>query len=144
MKFKKFAILVFTLSIIAITQIHATQDSDYYYKKANQMLISGDFNNAKVNYEAAISANPKFTEAYVGLGMVLKELGDNEGAYQSTVKALAIDPDYSQAYYNEGLILENLNKKQEAIRAYEKFLKEVPGAERFTDARQRIYKLKNK
>jgi tetratricopeptide (TPR) repeat protein len=144
MKFKKFILLTLTLFIISITQIDATQDADYYYKEANQMLISGDFKKAKTDYELAIAKNPDFTEAYIGLGMALKELGQNEEAYNATKKALEVDPNYNQAYYNLGLILEKSNKKQEAIKAYEKFIKEVPGAERFTDARQRIYKLKSK
>lgn len=144
MKFKKFIFLTITLVILSATQIYATQDAGYYYKEANQMLISGEFEKAKIDYELAISKKTDYTEAYVGLGMVLKELNRNDEAYNATKKALEINPDYSQAYYNLGLILENLNRKQEAIKAYEKFLKEVPGAERFTDARQRIYKLKTK
>jgi len=74
--------------------------------------------------------------------MAYKESGKYKEAYEATLKAIELKPNYYQAYYNLGLILEKQGKYDEAIKAYEKFLNEVPGAERFTDARQRIMKLK--
>jgi tetratricopeptide (TPR) repeat protein len=117
-------------------------DYKYFYSKANSMLVSGDFEQALTLYSKAIQKNPDSSDAYLGLGIAYKELGRNQEAYNATRMALNLKPSYYQAYYNLGIILENMGKSEEAVDAYEKFLKEVPGAERFSDAKQRIIKLK--
>lgn len=119
-----------------------SQTSDDYYIKGNTLLISGDYDNAINMYDRSISLNPKSYDAYMGLGMAYKAKGLYGEAYKATASAISIKPDYYQAYYNLGLILEKLNKPNAAIRAYEKFLKEVPGADRFTDVKQRLSSLK--
>lgn len=144
MRIKNLILLVITSIILLTSQTYAQNNAEFYYKEANKMLISGQFEQAKEKYCEAIKKKPDYAEAYMGLGMAHKELGNYDEAYKATQEALNINPEYYQAYYNLGLILENQNKNQEAIKAYEKFLKEVPGSERFTDAKQRIYKLKNK
>jgi len=112
------------------------------YSKANSMLVSGNYNNAVNYYNVVIKQNPKFYEAYIGLGMAYKELGMYQEAYDTTMRAIILKPSYYQTYYNLGIILESMGKKEEAISAYEKFLKEIPGADRFSDAKQRIIQLK--
>jgi len=143
MKKKIFTIIVIFITALAFNPAFS-QDAQNYFNKANEMLVSGNFEESVALYNQAIQKNPKFAEAYLGLGIAYKEQEKYQSAYDATLKAIKIRPSYYQAYYNLALICEKLNKDDEAIDAYEKFLKEVPGAERFSDARQRILKLKNK
>jgi len=142
-KYILFAVLIITM-ILLLFKPTFSQNADEYFNKANSMLVSGDFQQAINFYNLAIKQNPNFSEAYLGLGMAYKELGKYNDAYAATQKAIELKPNYYQAYYNLGLILEKQGKNDEAIKSYEKFLDEVPGAERFTDAKQRIIRLKKK
>ncbi|MFH0702611.1 MAG: tetratricopeptide repeat protein [bacterium] len=131
-------IIFVLLSQLAFSQ----QDSNDYFIKANSYLVSGKFEEAANFYKFAIQQKPVFPEAYLGLGMAYKESEKYQEAYEATYKAIKLKPSYYQAYYNLGLILEKQNKIDEAIEAYEKFLKEIKGADRFSDAKQRILRLK--
>lgn len=134
--------LLIILSLFLFFKPVLSQNDNNYYSKANSMLVSGNFEAAIDNYNKVIQRNPNSADAYLGLGMAYKELGQYDEAYKATSKAIQLKPSYYQAYYNLGLILEMQGKKQEAIQAYEKFLDEVPGAEKFSDAKMRISKLK--
>jgi len=140
---KRIFISIFSIGFFLLLFVPVfSQGINDYFTKANYMLISGNLNEAVNYYNLAIQQNPKFPEAYMGLGMAYKELGRYQEAYLATSKAIKLRPDYFQAYYNLGLILEKQNNCEDAIKAYDKFLKEVPAADRFSDVKQKIMQLK--
>ena len=94
------------------------------------------------NYNKIIKEDKDFFEAYIGLSIAYREIGQLEKAIEAVDYALKLKPDYYQAYYNKGLILERQNKCSDALDAYEKFLKNTKGADRFSDVKQRISKIK--
>lgn len=136
-----FIVTLLALLVLLLKPVFS-QDADDYFNRGNSMLVAGKFDKAVQLYNAAITQNQDYAEAYVGLGMAYKESGKYQEAYKATIQALKIKPGYYQAYYNLGIILEKQNRLKEAIDAYDKFLDEVPGAERFSDAKQRIARLK--
>jgi tetratricopeptide (TPR) repeat protein len=138
------SIVVLSFSFIIISDLGICQTAEDYYYKANVSLTSGKMSEAVGFYNQAVLANPDFFEAYIGLSIAYREIGNYDRAYDSIQKVFDLKPTYYQAYYNLGLILEKQGKFLEAINAYEKFLDQVPGASKFTDARLRITKLKNK
>lgn len=136
-------IISLTILCLILTIVPAiSKNAKSYFNEANTMLISGKFERAANLYNLALTDNPEYSEAYLGLGMAYKELNKYDEAYAAITKAIKLKPDYYPAYYNLGLILEKQEKYDLAIESYEKFLKEVPGAERFSDAKQRILKIK--
>ena len=139
---KYFLAGLFLIAIIFGTRAAYSQDPEYYYFKGNSCLTSGKMSEAISYYNQAINYSSGFFEAYIGLSIAYKELGNYDKALEAIQYAIKLKPDYYQAYYNLGLILEKQNKPQEAIKAYEKFLKGVSGASKFSDAKQRILKLK--
>lgn len=143
MKMKKYFIagLIFTAIMFAAKTAYS-QDPEYYYLKGNTCLTSGKMSEAIKYYNQAINYSSSFFEAYIGLSIAYRESGNYDKAFESIQYAINLKPDYYQAYYNLGLVLEKQNKPAEAIKAYEKFLKGVPGASKFSDAKQRILKLK--
>lgn len=139
---KYFLAGLFFIAIILSTRAAYSQDPEYYYLKGNSCLTDGKMPEAVKYYNQAISYSSGFFEAYMGLSIAYKEMGDYDKAFDAIQHAISLYPNYYQAYYNLGLILEKQNKKEEAIKAYEKFLKGLPGATKFSDAKQRILKLK--
>ncbi len=139
---------VFYLVIIKIFFIIMTllpcfaNNARLFFYQANENLISGNFTQAINLYQQAIEKKPDYTDAYLGLGIAYKEIGDYPSALNSTNKVLELNPKYYQAYYNLALILEKQGQNRKAINSFEIFLEKVPGAERFTDVNQRILRLK--
>ncbi len=127
--------------MIAFFPSYANNARLFFYQ-ANENLISGNFIQAINLYQKAIDKKPDYTDAYLGLGIAYKEIGDYPSALDSTNKVLELNPKYYQAYYNLALILEKQGQNQEAINSFEIFLRKVPGADRFTDVNQRILRLK--
>ena len=142
-KSKKYFIAGLCFSaIILFAGIAKSQNAEDFYQKANLSLTSGKMTEAVKFYNQSISCDENYFEAYLGLSIAYRELKQYDKALESINTAINLNPEYFQAYYNLGLILEQQNKNIEAIKAYEKFLKGVPGAAKFSDAKQRIFKLK--
>ncbi len=141
---KKYFLIVSYLLILTLciqSPSHPENAEEYYYK-ANLSLTSGQIAEAVSFYKKAAEKKENFFEAYLGLSIAYRELGEYDKAHQAILKVLEIRPDYYQVYYNLGLILEKQQKYTEALEAYEQFLEKVPGASRFTDTKRRISKIK--
>lgn len=65
--------------------------------------------------ERAIGIDPKYVNAYVGLGFSLTKLGRNEEAEAPLRKAVALDPENSYAKRNLAAVLGRMGKMQEAL-----------------------------
>lgn len=141
---KKKLILIISLAALAMlpSALCWSQTAEDYYYKANMNLTSGNIAESVSLYKMAAEKKPGFFEAYLGLSIAYREMGNYEEAHKAILKVLEIKPDYYQVYYNLGLILEKQGNKQQAIKAYERFLDKVPGASSFTDVKQRIARLK--
>lgn len=137
-------ILAFSLIALVLLGVAPSysENAEEYYYKANLSLTSGRMHEAVTLYRMATDKKPNFFEAYLGLSIAYRELGEYDKAHDSIIKVLQINPDYNQVYYNLGLILEKQGNYSEAVKAYETFLARVPGAARFTDVKQRIQNLK--
>lgn len=142
-RFLNILALCLILSVLLVIQPVHSQKAELYYYKANLSLTSGQFNEAVYLYKEAIIKKADFFEAYLGLSIAYRELGQYDKAHDAIIKVLELKPDYYQVYYNLGLILEKQGREKEAIKAYKEFLDQVPGAARFTDVKQRIQRLKD-
>lgn len=82
---------------------------------------------ARQAYELAIAADPAFVDAYVNLGSLLHEAGEQtqaERVYRDAIDAGGgSDP---VLLYNLGVLLDDLDRKQEAMEAYEAALRGDP------------------
>ena len=70
----------------------------------------GNLRKAAINYEQAISINPKFVFAHNNLGNVLKDLGKFDEALLKYQHSIKLDPNYAEAYYNQGLVYKKIHK----------------------------------
>ncbi len=135
-------VIINAIFAIALLLPGYASNARLFFYQANENLISGNFVQAITLYQQAIDKKPDYTDAYLGLGIAYKEVGDYPNALDSTNKVLELNPKYYQAYYNLALILEKQGLNQEAINSFEIFLEKVPGADRFTDVNQRILRLR--
>ena len=83
-------------------------------------------------------------EAHIGLGIVLNELGETDGAVKEYRIGILQDMETEPVlYFQLGEILEKAERKKEAIEAYSKYLKLDPEGELAGAAESIIQQLKN-
>lgn len=91
------------------------------------LYATGDLNEAKKQYEVAISIKGDDVVLRNNLGNVLRDKGDHSGAISEYEQAIKIDPRNQNAYINLGsLQTYTLNKPQDGITTYKKAIKAMP------------------
>ncbi len=71
---------------------------------------------AAPHFRAAIAVNPKYKEAFFGLGKAELAMDQPANSIDPLRKAIALDPDYFQAHYSLGTALRKLGRPGEAAR----------------------------
>ena len=92
--------------------------------------IAYDFKNipkeARRRYERAISVDPNFAPAYVGLALNLYKDEKVTDAVKNLKKAIELDPSGAEAYYNLAQIYHSQGVKDEAISNYKSAIQLSP------------------
>ena len=83
-------------------------------------------NKAMLNYDQAIALDPRWTDAYVGRGIVKDLLGKPTGAIADLEMALKIDPENNDALYYMANSLGRAQRYDEAFSTYSKLNKLEP------------------
>ena len=89
---------------------------------ANQLVESGDYDNALTAFQEILQENPKLPEAWVGVGHVQalkQDWTQSESAYSN---ATNLDSNNFEAQFGRGKALQVLNQLVDAIRAYHRAL----------------------
>ncbi len=83
---------------------------------------AGDCEGGDAAFDQALEIDPRYVNAWNGLGNALNELGRNSEAIAAFDKALEIDPKYHNAWNGLGNALNGLGRYSEAIAAFDKAL----------------------
>jgi cytochrome c-type biogenesis protein CcmH/NrfG len=95
-------------------------------------------------YNRYLTLQPDNPDVRTDLGIMLRRLGDFDGAIEEFQKAARSDPKHSNCRYHLGIILlHDKRDVKEAIRAWEDFLKVAPEGERVRRVRVQMERLKN-
>ena len=87
------------------------------------------------HFQKAVALNPRYQEAYFGLGMALRAVGQREQAIESFRKAVALRPDYFVAQNALGLTYMELCRFKEAVPHFEQAVATRPAyAEPYVNA----------
>lgn len=96
------------------------------FKEAIEKFEKKDFKKAKKLYEEIIKKQENSAEAYCGLGVVTKAMGDVEKSIPYYIKAIELNPKYILTYNNLGNAYKALNQYNKSIDAYISGLKINP------------------
>jgi len=95
-------------------------------RQAEQLMETGDKEEAIALYEQIISLDPNCVQARINFGFLKQEKGELEAAIPHYREALAIDPNIPQTAYNLAKIFEEQGQVEEAIAHYEQALVAQP------------------
>ena len=90
-------------------------------------LAAGDLSTAEARLAVAIEYNPRFTEAWVNLGLVELRRGNLELAHHHLSRARDLNEDLPTPHHALGLLAETRGRDQEAEEHYRAALKVDPG-----------------
>jgi len=79
-------------------------------------------------FKKAIEIDPEFSQAYHGLGMAYRLIGNIEGAIYCWEKAAELNPDWPQIYYYLGLAQMEKSEFQKALSLFRKYLERAGSA----------------
>jgi len=106
------------------TEIIMSDEKDLTLKEAFDLAIHDHQNNnlqgAQSYYQKVLKIDPNHSQALNNIGVIFKELGENQKAKECYEKAITINPNYAAAHYNLGSIFKNLGENQKAKECYEK------------------------
>ncbi len=81
-------------------------------------LAAGDLQTAEARLGLAIEYSPKFTEAWVNLGLVELTRGELKMARKDLSRARSLNPDLPTPHHALGLLEEKLARKKQAMASY--------------------------
>ncbi|XP_030383058.1 small glutamine-rich tetratricopeptide repeat-containing protein beta [Scaptodrosophila lebanonensis] len=94
--------------------------------EGNRLMKDGKYNEALLQYNRAITFDPKNPIFYCNRAAAHIRLGDNERAVTDCKSALLYNTNYSKAYCRLGVAYSNLGKYNEAEQAYAKAIELEP------------------
>ncbi|OOG39085.1 tetratricopeptide repeat protein [Polaromonas sp. A23] len=100
-----------------------------FKKQGDKHLNLDELDEAVACYSQAVSINPEFVEAYLGLGFALTGQLHHEQAAAALDKALSIDPAIADAHYMLGTIAKARDDQPGAIRHFTRALELKPDFE---------------
>jgi Flp pilus assembly protein TadD len=101
-------------------------------------LADGDLSTAEARIALALEYNPRFTEAWVNLGLVELQRGNFERALHDLVKARDLNPNLPAPHHALGLLADRQGHATEAESLYRAALEVDPG---FAPARANLGRL---
>jgi tetratricopeptide (TPR) repeat protein len=111
---------------LKVDLVRTNDKAELTFQQAEDM-VSSDRQKAIELYRQAISLNPKYAEAYVGLARALLESGDTEEALEAISKAKRIRPTYPEASAVEGRVHKAEGNQQKAVASFLRAIREGKG-----------------
>lgn len=118
--------LSFCASNQASMQRQMQKDPQYNYRKGTDYLNVSNIDQALVYFNKCLELDPKFLQAWNGIGLARSMKGDLKGSAEAFNKCLAIDPHYADAHNNLGMVYQVMKQWDKAETEYRSALAE-PG-----------------
>jgi type IV pilus assembly protein PilF len=92
-----------------------------------EALAAGDLTTAEARVQVALEYNPRFTEAWVNLGLIELKRGNFDAARKHLKRARDLNPDLPAPHHALGLVADEQGAHLEAEKHYREALKVDPG-----------------
>ncbi len=117
--------LTFFLLMLAL-QIHAQTPAENHHKLGLIKMNAGHFQEAIMDYNAALRLNPALWQAYIDRSKSKLALSESNAAMNDIEKALGLNKNSPEAYFNRAKIFNSLLQYDKAIADFDYALKIKP------------------
>ena len=104
------------------------QFANFHLDVGNRSYREGAFDEAIGHFKKAVALRPDIPDAYNGLGIAYRKLGENDSAFYYYHKTLALDSTSIYAYINLGNLADDMGDAEQAITWYKKALTLEPNS----------------
>ena len=121
-------ILCIALALMFCGQVSAQTDRQHV-RKGNMLFRKGDFSNAALEYQKALSKNENNTQAIYNLGCAALQMGNDSLAVEQFKAAGKAEPNKirrAMSFHNIGVVFQAHQQYGEAIEAYKEALRNNP------------------
>jgi tetratricopeptide (TPR) repeat protein len=98
------------------------QFANFHLDVGNRSYREGSFDEAIDHFKKAVTLTPNMPDAYNGLGITYRKLGNNDSALYYYYKTLALDSTSVYAYINLGNLSDDMGNTDQAVAWYKKAL----------------------
>ena len=109
-----------------------------HYSRAARFFEKDQLKEAILEYDHAISADPRYASAYFNRSLAKEMNFDHKGARADAVKVMELEPGSHDAAYVLGMVAEHEGKDDEALNWYERSLTLNPGYDRAKERKNLI------
>lgn len=105
------------------------QNDRQYVRKGNRLFKKGDYSNALLEYQKALSVNENNTQAIYNMGCTALQMGNDSLAvkqFETAGRAETNKIRKSQAFHNIGVVMQAHQQYDQAIEAYKEALRNNP------------------
>jgi tetratricopeptide (TPR) repeat protein len=106
--------LIFSFPVQSTAQLSSSADARDCYTHASTLFAKHDFSAAEPLFQKAINLDPRFADAYKGLGLTEVELKKYNEAYRAWLKAADLNPQDGKVKYYLGRLFYEANLPNEA------------------------------
>jgi tetratricopeptide (TPR) repeat protein len=128
MKFLAFQLLVLGALILGQTSAPQGGGINTLFEKAQRALSAKEYPEAEKCFREVLSRNPRFTAAYVNLGVVYIHTGNYEAVVKSFEQAKKLAPQEVGIDLNLGLAYDHELAFPKAILAFRRVLQSLPNS----------------
>ncbi|WP_435020501.1 tetratricopeptide repeat protein [Tundrisphaera sp. TA3] len=104
------------------------KSAELHFRLGKVKQLQGDLGSAEVSYLRALTFDPRYVGALIGLGQVSARLGRHPAALERFETAIEVDPNQPEAHFARGQSLEALGRTDDALAAYFRSLELDPGS----------------
>lgn len=92
----------------------APNSAKLHHYRADAFALSGDYDQAIVDYDIAVRLNPSYPDTYLDRGNTRYLLGHLETALKDFSEAIRLKPEWGEAYANRAVIHVELSNDEDA------------------------------
>jgi tetratricopeptide (TPR) repeat protein len=112
-------LIVLIVTLLSLTTVVHSEDAMTWYSRAEDLAQKGEYGAAIDSYSTALSLNPVYLNAWIGLGYVYTKSGQNDKAIDAYSHAISIEPNTTIAWKSLGYVYSTMGKDVDALHAFE-------------------------
>ncbi|MDD1678128.1 MAG: tetratricopeptide repeat protein [Methanomicrobiales archaeon] len=112
-------LILLIVVLISFTTISHAEDAMTWYTRGADLAQKGDYGAAIESYTTALSLNPTYLNAWIGLGYAYTKSGQTDKAIDAYTRAIAIEPNSTIAWKSLGYVYGTMGRDEDALHAYD-------------------------